>query len=276
MIYVDQVSLVRNERKLVDSAEFEVNRGEFISILGPNGAGKSTLLNLLSGDMLPTQGRILFDSDDLTSCCRLELAQKRAVMSQAVPVAFPFSVFDVVLLGRSPHIQRKETIQDHHITQQALRIADVHHLSHRDYGTLSGGERQRVQFARAIAQVWPNEDEPTSRYLLLDEPLSNLDLKRQLSMMQFLRELTELNFTIITVIHDLNLATQFADKILLMDNGQVVAFDQPELVLTSEILKQVYGIEAIIQTHPISSKPIFIPYYSIPQTKDGPYAYSGT
>lgn len=224
----------------VKDVSFQLGRGEILGLIGPNGSGKTTLLRLLAGILKPQEGLVSLGGQDLQKLSRREAARRIAYVPQQSSWAFPFSVQEVVLMGRSPHLGmiRWEGPRDWEVVKQALGATDTLSLAERPVNELSGGELQRVIIARALAQ------EP--RILLLDEPTAHLDLDHQAAVLEILRELNQnQELTILLVSHDINLAANFCQRLLLMHQGEVMRWGSPEEVINLEVLSQVYrcGLE---------------------------------
>lgn len=243
----------------LDRVNFAVNQGEFIGILGPNGSGKTSLLNLLARLTHPQAGTISLFGENLAPLRQDAIARTVALVPQDYHPAFPFSVAEMVLMGRFPHKRSHnyfsllsgigwESDVDREIAWLAMQETNVAHLASRSIDALSGGERQRVLMARALAQ------EP--RVMLLDEPTAHLDLHHQMETCRLLRKLNdERGLTVILVSHDLNLASQYCDRLLLLDRGRIAALGTPHEVLRAETLRAVYGCEVLIDQHPASGLP---------------------
>lgn len=230
---------------IIDDVNVEVQAGKILVVIGPNGAGKSSLLKLLSGELKPSAGAIHFDQQSLAAWPRRELACVRAVLRQQESLSFAFTVMEMVLMGRAPH--GTNHIVNKEISMAALTAMDVVQLKERLYTELSGGEKQRVQLARCFAQIWQNKQ---SRYLLLDEPVSALDIAHQKILMQQIKKLSNDGVGIVVALHDLNLAAQYADEVLLMNKGCVVVKGSPETVLTAKNIEAVYNTSVSIVSHP--------------------------
>ena len=235
-------------RDLLSGASAMFDSGKLHLIIGPNGAGKSTFIKLLARLTRPTSGEILYENSDVSSTSEMVLAKKRAVLSQAIEVAFPLSVREVVMMGRYPHFGGRPGPADQKLVAEMMSLVDVTEFADRNYQTLSGGERQRVNFARVLGQVWPNEhqasDVPQCRYLFLDEPLTFLDIHHQIDFMKRVREFASAEDAVtIGVVHDLNLAARFADRLYLIDRGRIVAAGTPDEVLTAELIRKVFAVE---------------------------------
>ncbi len=233
---------------LLDDVSFEAYAGEIVVILGANGAGKSTLLKTLSGEIKPNDGNIFFDDKNICEWKTEEISKVRGVLSQSLALNFPFKADEVTLLGRTPHINFSETKRDYDITRRALEKVEATQLANRFYPTLSGGEQQRIQLARVLAQIWEKEEDQI-RYLLLDEPTASLDLAHQHLTLQTARDFADDKTVVIAVLHDLNLAAQYADKILILKDGKRYAFGEPKKVLNSTTIRQVFGVEVYITKH---------------------------
>ena len=243
MLCVRDISRSADGRRLVDGVSADFRPGELNLIIGPNGAGKSTLIKLLSKQLRADTGAIAYDSIDLGAISHRELAKIRAVLSQNVEVTFPLRVWEVVMMGRYPHFSGKPGASDSRACQEVMDFFQIDEIAERNYLTLSGGEKQRVHFARVIAQIWfrvPGK----SRYLFLDEPLTFLDVYYQFEFMGRLRELLNAgDLVVVGVVHDLNLAARFADKLLLLYEGRVLASGKSDEVLTPENIKAAFRLE---------------------------------
>jgi iron complex transport system ATP-binding protein len=229
-----------------------------LAVVGPNGAGKSTLRKILCGDLKPSGGEVFMKGRALADWSLTERAQVRAVLPQDSSLNFPFTVLEVVLMGRAPHLKGAEGKHDYEVARAALDAVEVRHLEERIYPTLSGGERQRVQLARVLAQIW----EPPAggaRYLLLDEPTSNLDLAHQHSTLKIARRFAREGVGVLIILHDLNLAAQYADRILMLRQGSVAALGSPIEVLTPEAIYETFGMPVVITKHPLLECPLIIP-----------------
>ncbi len=253
---VDVTYSVRGKH-LVEGVSLEVRPGEVLVIAGPNGAGKSTLLKTLSGDLRATSGEVRVDGRRLERWAARDLARRRAVLPQSSSLAFPFRVLDVVLMGRGPHMERSESARDVRIARDALDAAGVRHLEDRIYPTLSGGERQRVHLARVMAQIWEvREGEPP--YLLLDEPTASLDLAHQHVALVAAREVARAGGGVLVVLHDLNLAARYADRIGLLAAGRLVALGTPAEVLEPSLIEHVFAAPVLVTSHPTDGGPLVI------------------
>lgn len=231
---------------ILDGVTLELGAGEVVAIVGPNGAGKSTLLRALSGEASLFAGGVMLNGRKLNAWSADECALQRAVLPQSPSLAFPFRVCDVVELGRYPH-RGWASAEDHRAAiAGAMEAADVSDLALRDCRTLSGGELHRVHFARALAQVWAPLADGRSRYLLLDEPTSSLDLSHQGLVLARSAAFARAGCGVLAILHGLNLAAAFADRVVVMDNGRIVAEGKPADVLTVELIRAVWHVESHI------------------------------
>jgi iron complex transport system ATP-binding protein len=232
----------------------EVRRGEVLGILGPNGSGKTTLLRLLSGTRRPSAGEVLLDDTPLLRLSRREIARQIAVVPQETQLAFDYSVMEMVLMGRHPHLGvfELEGPNDFAIARDALRATGTDALEGRQFNTLSGGEKQRVVIASALAQA--------TDLLLLDEPSSSLDLRYQLETADLLRRLNrERGATLVLSTHDLNFAASICDSLLLIREGRVLMCGAPRQVLTPDSIRELYGVEADVQEHSRANRLTVVP-----------------
>jgi iron complex transport system ATP-binding protein len=232
--------------------------GKFSVILGKNGAGKSTFLKTLTGDLNTSSGEVLVDGTLLGKTKPEELARKRAVMMQSLHLSFAFTALEVVLMGRAPHTRGFETSKDRDIAFECMKKASVDHLANRSFPTLSGGEKQRVQLARMLAQLWDRIESGRPSCLLLDEPLASLDLSHQHSIMHLVRGLSRKNVAVLMILHDLNLAAQYADEVKIMKDGRTHALGTPNDVFKPEIIKMAFDCPVHIMRHPQHHCPLVI------------------
>jgi iron complex transport system ATP-binding protein len=256
-------------KRLVDSVSLRVTPGEVVAVIGPNGAGKSTLLRALSGDVSPDAGEVLMGGKPLQEWSLRDRARVRGILSQSNTLNFAFSVLQVVLMGRAPHSRGRESRYDYEVVHAALQAAEVQHLEDRIYTTLSGGEKQRVQLARIMAQIWePINEGP--RYLMMDEPTNNLDMSHQHGILGHARDLAAQDVAVMIILHDLNLAAQYADRILLLHEGREVITGRPRTVLTTENIMAAFGMPVIIAPHPHLDCPLVVPVATRSEVKQSP------
>lgn len=253
------LSVTIDGTKILDNLNFSCHPGQITAIAGENGAGKSTLINCLAG-VCKLEGELTLNEQPIERLNLAELAQYRAVLPQQSNLNFPFSVDEVVRLAMSLTAISHE--QQEAIITKCLEQVDASHFRRRNYLHLSGGEKQRVQLARVLAQLYAH-NHSQSRFLFLDEPTSALDLKHQYATLKMLRELCTNNtigdIGILVIVHDLNLASFYCDKIMLLDGGSLVAHDTPENVLQNDIIKNSFGIDVLIESHPNIGKPYLMP-----------------
>ncbi len=253
MIIAENLVYILQGRRLTDNVSLTLPGGEIVAILGPNGAGKSTLLRQLTGYLKPHGGRCSLLGKALDEWPITELAKTRAVMRQNSHMAFPFSVQEVIRMGRHPHRTRNPRDE----TEQIMALCDCHELASRDYRNLSGGEQQRVQLARLLVQLW--EPVPSPKWLFLDEPTSALDIYHQQHLFRLLRRLVrERQFNVCCVLHDLNLAARYADRIVLMETGRVVDNGSPQSVLNQQALKTLYRADITVIKEAESQTPLIV------------------
>jgi iron complex transport system ATP-binding protein len=247
---------------LVDGVSVEVPAGSLTALVGPNGAGKSTLLRALAVVRRPDSGAVLFDDRDLLSMPRRERARLAALVEQDSATDLAMPVTEVVALGRLPHesLWRDDSADSRAIVADALTTVGMAEFAGRDFATLSGGERQRVMLARALAQQ--------PRLLLLDEPTNHLDIGAQLAVLGLLRRLAEgatdgaaspagaSGMTVLAALHDLGLATAWADHVIVLRQGRVISAGPTASTLTPALIREVYGVEAVLLTHPVTGRPV--------------------
>ncbi len=232
---------------LLEAIDLEVQPGQLIAVLGPNGAGKSTLLRLLAGELTPSQGTLQLNGRRYTNWRRGEIARQLAVLPQRSSLGFAFTALEVVLMGRIPHASGQT--RDLEIARDCLRETDCSHLGDRPFPVLSGGEQQRVHLARVLAQL--HSDAPRSpRYLLLDEPTAALDPAHQLLTLQLARHQADQGIGVLVILHDLNLAARFADRVLLLQQGRTLALGATEQVLTAARLSDLFELPMQVIDHP--------------------------
>ena len=223
-----------------------ISRGEFLTIVGPNGSGKTTLLKLLDGLCMPQEGSILLHGRKLSAYPRRDLAKLVAVVPQEHAVQFPFTAFELVLMGRAPYCMGSafESRNDYEITRAVMEKTDISHIAGKPVDALSGGERQRVFIARALAQQ--------SSVILLDEPNAHLDIAHQIDVFGLMKEMNRnLGVTVVAASHDLNLAASYSDRIAMLLCGGLVAIGTPADVLTATRIREVFQTNVVIDSHPI-------------------------
>jgi iron complex transport system ATP-binding protein len=254
LLSVDGVECRYGSVKILEDVNLSVQEGDFVGILGPNGSGKTTLLKSISRTLKPHRGTILLNKADIYTLKGIDVAKQMAVVPQDSSVGFSFAALDVVLMGRNPHLSRfqMESENDMTIARKAMNLTNTWHLAERPINELSGGERQRVIIARALAQ------EP--KILLLDEPLTHLDIINQLEIMDLVKNLcVKEGLIVLAVFHDLNLAARYCDSAILLKNGKIFSAGGLAEVLTSENIKNVFHVDAIVQKHLVTNSVFVIP-----------------
>jgi iron complex transport system ATP-binding protein len=250
------IRVVHDGRVVLDLGQLEVAQGEVLAIIGPNGAGKSTLLRALNHSVEPTRGEVLLEGRPLRSYARRAAAQRIAVVAQEADLRFPVTVMEFVLGGRYAWSSAWgwESEQDVAIARRILAETELEDFEVRLMNELSGGERQRAVVARALATE--------AKVFLLDEPTANLDLAHQATMLRLVRgRCDDEESTAIVVTHDINLAAEFADQVMLLKNGREVAVGVPQSVFTPELLRRVFDLEVLVDAHPVSGAPRITPVH---------------
>ena len=253
MLRAEKLSVRRGGATVLEGVDLALQPGEVLGVLGPNGAGKSTLLGALCGELEADVGSVTLDERALGQLSGQERARRLAVLPQSSTLSFAFPVADVVAMGRLPHDTGR--VRDAEIVDAALRAADAEHLRGRSYLALSGGERQRVHLARVLAQLWPGG---AGQVLLLDEPTSALDPLHQHTTLQAVRDFASQGAAVLVILHDLNLAARYCDRILLLQEGRPHAFGSPDEVMQAEPLRAVFGLDVLIQHHPERGHPLIV------------------
>jgi len=253
-INIKELCFQYGSETVLENISLFIKPKSFISIIGPNGSGKSTLIKNISAVLRPSGGVIELGEQNVQNMSSRDIARNMAVVPQEGAVEFRFTVQDIVLMGRSPHLRRfqTESLEDYRIAKRTMELTDTWKLKDRFVNELSGGERQRVIIARALTQ------EP--KIILLDEPTAFLDIQHQIEILELLERLNrEDGLTVVAVLHDINLAARFSKYILLLKEGRIIAEGTPEQVITQENIKQAYEIEIIINKNPFSGTPYIIP-----------------
>lgn len=246
------ISYAVDGKVLIREIELDLQPGDMLAVVGPNGAGKSTLCGVLAGDLAPVEGSVHVCGRDVRKTKPAALARLRSMLTQQSNIRFPFTAREVVMMGRHPHISRWKSPAeaDFLATEEAMTSTQVRHLSSRIYPTLSGGEQRRVSLARVLAQDTP--------VILLDEPTNALDIAHQQLVMSVCRKLADEGRVVLAVLHDLNLAAAFADAVMVMSDGRVVAKGKPEAVMTPQLLLEVFDQEVVVIPHPETKKPVVL------------------
>ncbi len=242
------------KKPVVRDINFEVKPGEILGIVGANGCGKSTIIKAIARIIKPFSGNILMNELDIAQIPRRDLSRLLGVVPQMPLLPSTFTAFEIVLMGRNPHLGllQNESKQDMAIAWEAMEKTATQQLAERRIGQLSGGEIQSIVIARVLAQQ--------TKSILLDEPTANLDIGRQIEILDLIREhCRRKNLTVVIAIHELNLAVQYCDKLILINEGRIQSQGEPQLVITEENIKQVYGANNYILPHPLSGLPMVLP-----------------
>jgi iron complex transport system ATP-binding protein len=260
MLEARDITINYGSRKAVAGISLCVAAGEVVAIIGPNGAGKSSLLRALNGGLLPASGEVLLEGQPLKSLARRTVARHVAVVAQEADLRFPVTVVEFILGGRyawsSMSTWGWENERDVEIARTVLKETELESFESRLMNELSGGERQRAVLARALATE--------AKFLLLDEPTANLDLAHQATMLRLVRGRCDKHqAAAIVITHDVNLAAEFADRILLMKDGRAIVEGPPREVLTRELLRGTFGLEVLVDAHPISGAPRITPVHGM-------------
>lgn len=252
-LQLQDVTLAYGERVVLRDISFETQSGEVLGIVGPNGCGKSTLIKGITRGLALNSGHVLIDGQDITKLSTSEIARLIAVVPQTPVLPEVFTAFEVVLMGRTPHLGflRYEGQRDIAIVMRAMELTQTWHLAERRINELSGGEKQRLTIARALTQ------EP--KIILLDEPTAHLDISYQIETLDLIAELcAEQSLTALAALHDLNLAAQYCDRIIMLNNGRIHTEGSPGKVITTQNVREVYGAEVCIHPHPLNNLPAIL------------------
>lgn len=253
MLRVNQLTISRQGNTLLDNISCELNSNELIALVGHNGSGKSTLIKALAGEMSVNGCSISLDDRHIADYSNKELAQQMAYLPQQLPDAAGFTVRELVMLGRYPHQKwlQKPSQVDKEKVEQAMRTTQVEAFAERTTTTLSGGERARVWLAMCLAQ--------DTRYLLLDEPLAALDMHYQLEVIQLIRRLVdEQGLSVIIIVHDINLAAQYADRVIALKNGRICHNGTIKSTMQPDILRSIFNVDMQLLSHPITGHPVAV------------------
>ena len=255
MIQILDLNFKAKDRFLLKNINLEINKGELIAIVGPNGAGKSTFLSCVATEIPYQAQKFSFKNIDVKSYKKEDIPHHRAKFSQHQSAEINLKNDEIVLMGRYPYFKNDADTTDIEIVEKWMKKTETSHLTDRAYEQLSGGEKQRLHLARVFAQL---ENSVENKLLLLDEPLNNLDVAHQFKTLHLIKEFTEQKNTALVVLHDLNIAAQFADRLILLNKGSIEMFDKPTKVLTTERITRVYQYPCIITPHPQTQQPIIL------------------
>ena len=244
-----------NNKKIINNINLKIAPGKFYSIIGPNGSGKTTLLKLIDKQLPIKKETIFIEKKDIYLLNEKEIAKKISMVPQNINILFNFKVKDIVLMGRIPYLNffSNETERDFNIVKKAMIKTKILHLKDKNINSISGGEMQRVILARALAQE--------SKIMLLDEAISNLDIYHQLDIIEMLKKMVKNGITVICVMHNLNLASKYSDKIILLKNGSIIKIGNPKNTITKDLIEKLYNIKVNIIENPDNKNPLIINSY---------------
>lgn len=262
MIEARDVSVSIGGKRIISNVDFEIRQGELAAIVGPNGSGKTTFLKALSRE-LPYSGSVTMNGRDIAAMKAWESASVRAVLPQATALSFPFTVREIVKLGLTGGRSGVLAGEHENLPERALARVDLQGFAGRFYQELSGGEQQRVQLARVLCQVWAPVLDGVPRYLFLDEPVSSLDIKHQLIIMNIARDFARRGGGVVAILHDLNLTAMFADKIFVMHRGKLAAAGSPQDVLSDELISKVFECRLKVGALPAAGIPFVLPQSAV-------------
>lgn len=254
-IVADNISLHLAGFDLLRNINLSVEAGQVTVLVGPNGAGKSSLLKVLTGELKPSQGCVFLNQRELSQWGIQDKANVLAVLPQYSELNFPFTANEVVGLGCIPHTTGYAV--DQKIIADALQMVDANYLERRLYTQMSGGEKQRVQLARVLAQIW-NPNKLGRQFLVLDEPTAAFDLAHQQMTLEIVKQFSKRGVGVLMVVHDLNLAAQCADNLVVVNGGMIEAVGSPNNILTEQLIEKVFDVKATITRHPVAHTPLVI------------------
>ena len=257
MLVAENIEYKVGHKYILNDCSVSFEAGRFHVIMGANGAGKSTLLKLLAGSIHSTAGAVYLDQKKINHYKSRELAKLRAVLSQHYSISFPVTTHEIVLMGRYPYFNTSPSSNDLDICEKAMELMQVLELKERDYATLSGGEAQKVQMSRVLSQIWRTNEED-KKILFLDEPVSHLDIKYQHQLLNVAKELCKKHVTVIAILHDINLALTYADRILFMKQGKIFYETHSSKEVTTTIIKDIFDIEARIIEQGSGHRPVVV------------------
>lgn len=253
-LQIRDLSFSYGSTQILKDISMELGASDVLGIVGPNGAGKSTLIRCIDRILVPQHGTVLLDGQEMGQMSSMEIAKKIGYVPQSISNTFPATVFDTVLMGRRPHLGWRSSEEDIDVVLEVLTMLKIKYLAMRDFNEISGGQQQKVLIARALAQ--------DAEILLLDEPTSNLDIRHQLEVMEILTKLVKKRgLSVMMAIHDLNLASRYSDRIIMLNGGGIRDAGDPVSVLTAENIQSVYGAEVIVKHE--AGKPYIIPIRSL-------------
>jgi len=263
MLTVTDIGVRRGGRWLLQNVSLSAEPGARIAILGPNGAGKSTLLKVMTGEMTPDTGDVAFDGEPLASIPRARLARRRAVLPQSSMLTFPFTVREVAALGITVPAFPLDRASQERIVERAIAVVGLKRLADATFDTLSGGEKQRAQLARVLCQLWACAEQGPAPHLFLDEPTASQDLAHQLAILDVATAHAERGGTVIAILHDINLAAAWADRLVILSEGQVYADGTAAQVVTEAMLADVFRVVLSPGTVPPTAVPFILPQTAV-------------
>ncbi|MDD3772048.1 MAG: heme ABC transporter ATP-binding protein [Weeksellaceae bacterium] len=255
MLTGKNISLQKRNFKILDKVNIEVEKGEILIIIGPNGAGKSSLLSVLANEQETAEGEIYFKGKSFNQWNSQELAHYKAKFSQEFNSDIGLSVNEIVLMGRYPYFDAQPKSEDIEIVDSTMKMTDIYSLKNRAYNSLSGGEKQRVHLARVLSQLQNNSSE---KLMFLDEPLNNLDVKHQRRILELIRKFVKKGNSAVLVLHDLSLAAEFADKMVLLKKGKVIAHGETRKIFRTEFISAAFDFPCHIFKNPVNSHPMVV------------------
>lgn len=258
MLKAENLSFQIGSKTLIDNVSLTLMPGELTMVLGPNGAGKSTLLKLLTGTETPRQGQIFYDDRPLSYIPLATQARQKAVLSQLLSLPFDLSVLEVVMMGRYPYFDLNPTASDNQIADYCLESVGMSRFKTRAFTSLSGGEKQKIHLARVLAQLHRQPNDTSTKYLFLDEPISALDIQYQHQILGLVRNLAQQNMVVFVIVHDINLALQYAQKVVLMAEGRIYGMGTADQVLTETAIEAVFNLRPYFMTHPETGRRVMI------------------
>ena len=257
MLKLQEIQYNISGKQILSNVNIDFAPGQLHMILGPNGSGKTSLMKIASGQIENFQGHVSYDNLSIKEITTATLATYRSYLSQQNNIPFPIKVNELIQMGRYPHYEYQATKKDYEIIHAIIEKLEIKHLQNRDFNTLSGGEQQRVQFARVLAQVW--EQTPgKNRYLFLDEPLNNLDIQYQKYLLQTIQQFISYDMVLIMVVHDINWAVAYADKVYLIKEGNLIAQGNPIEIITPSLISEVFNINSQLINVPGENKMVVV------------------
>lgn len=254
LINIESLNWKYGNTNVLKNIDLEFHSNKIYGLIGPNGSGKTTLLRNITRSLNTPSNTVFFKNKDLNDYSTKELSRMISYVPQSTDIEFEFSVMDIVMMGRSPHLRRfqSESKSDIDIVENAMKLTNVTHLKFKNISEVSGGERQRVIIARALAQQ--------TELIILDEPVSQLDIHHQVEILDILKNLvSKKDITVILSLHDLNIASEYCDELVLMNSGEVFKVGDVETIITSDNINEVYGLPTLVIENPLSQKPHVIP-----------------